>query len=952
MTTRAPAPRDRQATPQLKRVLTFRDLLLYYSVTGFSLRWIATAAAAGPSALVIWVVAALGFFVPLVFTVLELSSRYPEEGGIYVWSKRAFGPFAAFITGWTYWGSNLPYFPGLLYFAAANVLFIGGPSWQALANNSAYFIGVATVGLAIAVTMNVVGLNVGKWLNNVGALASYGPAALLIVLGAVSWSRYGSATPIDAHTLTPSMSLKDVIFWSTIAFAFGGVESGSTMGDEIQDARRTVPRAILAGGALITVLYIAGTFSVLLAIPREQVTGLQGIMQAIQTITMRAGLQAVVPLAAALVTINALGGVGGWFAATARLPFVAGIDRFLPPAFGSLHPRWRTPYVALLVQAAIAELFVFLGQAGTSVRGAYDALVSMGIIAYFIPFLFMFAAMIVLQREPAGPDVMRVPGGRPAAILLASVGFVVTAISIVLAAVPPDEEPNKMLAVVKVVGSSLLLVAVGVVVYLLGRRRAAAVAAIVVAAALAAAPAAHAGQRSAPPPAPAPRTLRVDYYHTGNATEERFSLDRVVVEPLAWPGNPARPIDDTDRGKYFFEVADAANGRVTYSRGFSSIYGEWETTAEAKQINRTFSESLRFPAPERPVRIVLKKRDARNVFENVWTLTVDPADKFVERGTASPDAGGLIALHESGDPATKLDLLILGDGYTARERSKFERDARRLVATLFATSPFKERERDVNVWGLAPAARQSGISRPSQHIYRRSPIGATYDAFDSERYVLTFDNKAFRDIAANAPYDAVEILVNSATYGGGGIFGLYSTVAADSVWAPYIFVHEFGHHIAGLADEYYTSDVAYLPAADRVEPWEPNVTALVDPPALKWQDLLTQGVAIPTPWPKDEFERYTKEIQQQRRAIRAADRPESEMDALFRDEERRDTTLLNEGPHAGKVGAFEGANYEARGYYRPQADCIMFTRDNVPFCAVCRRAIAQIIDLYASAHRA
>jgi amino acid transporter len=951
----AAAAHDHETTPQLRRVLTFRDLFLYYSVTGFSLRWIATGAAAGPSALVIWVVAALGFFVPLVFTVLELSSRYPEEGGVYVWSKRAFGPFAAFITGWTYWGSNLPYFPGLLYFAAANVLFVGGPAWQSLANNSAYFIAVASVGLVIAVSMNVVGLNVGKWLNNVGALASYGPAGLLVVLGIMSWSRYGSATPIDAHTLTPSTSLKDVIFWSTIAFAYGGVESGSTMGDEIQDARRTVPRAILAAGAVITVLYLVGTLAVLLAIPHEQVSGLQGIMQAIEAATRRVGLSSVVPIAAALVTINALGGVGGWFAATARLPFVAGIDRFLPPAFGRLHPRWRTPYVALLVQAAIAGLFVFLGQAGTSVRGAYDALVSMGIIAYFIPFLFMFAAMIVLQREPAGPEVMRVPGGRPMAILLASVGFVVTAISIVLAAVPPDEEPNKMLAVVKVVGSSLVLVVIGVGVYLAGRRRAAAAAALIACVALGCAATATAGQAQRPragAAASAPRTMRVDYYHTGNATEERFSLDRVVVEPLAWPGNPSRPIDDTNRGKYLFEVADAANERVLYSRGFSSIYGEWETTAEAKQINRTFSESLRFPSPDRPVRIVLKKRDARNVFKDVWTVAVDPSDKFVERGAASPDAGALIALHESGDPATKLDLLILGDGYTARERSKFERDARRLVATLFATSPFKERERDINVWGLAPAAAQSGISRPSQHIYRRSPIGATYDAFDSERYVLTFDNRAFRDIAANAPYDAVEILVNSATYGGGGIFGLYSTVAADSVWAPYIFVHEFGHHIAGLADEYYTSDVAYLPAADRVEPWEPNVTALLDPAALKWKDQLTPGVAIPTPWPKEEFETYTKEIQQKRRAIRAADRPESEMDALFRDEERRDTTLLNEGAHAGTVGAFEGANYEARGYFRPQADCIMFTRDNVPFCAVCRRAIAQIIDLYASAQRA
>jgi glutamate:GABA antiporter len=458
-------------TPQLRRVLTFRDLFLFYIVTGFSMRWIATAAAAGPSALVIWVIAALGLFVPLVFTVLELSSRYPEEGGIYVWSKRAFGPFAAFITGWTYWGSNLPYFPGLLYFAAANVLFVGGPSWQAWSANSTYFIVVSMTGLAVAVVMNVVGLNVGKWLNNVGAIASWIPAGALVVLGAVAWSRFGSATPMPARAFIPSTALKDVIFWSTIAFAFGGVESGSTMGEEIQDARRTVPRAILAAGAVMTVLYLVGTLSVLLAIPKAQISGLQGIMQAIQAMTAKVGVGWLAPILAALVTLNALGGVGGWFAATARLPFVAGIDRFLPPIFGRLHPRWRTPYVALLVQAGVAGLFVFLGQAGTSVHGAYDALVSMGIIANFIPFLFMFAAMIKLQHEPAGPEVMRVPGGPRAATALAALGFVVTAISIVLACVPPDDEPNKMLAVVKVVGSSAVLVGIGVLVYAMGKRR-------------------------------------------------------------------------------------------------------------------------------------------------------------------------------------------------------------------------------------------------------------------------------------------------------------------------------------------------------------------------------------------------------------------------------------------------------------------------------------------------
>jgi len=445
---------------------------------------------------------------------------------------------------------------------------------------------------------------------------------------------------------------------------------------------------------------------------------------------------------------------------------------------------------------------------------------------------------------------------------------------------------------------------------------------------------------AAPPP-----TMRVDYYHTGNDKQEHFSLDRVVIEPLPWSGNLARSIDPTNSGKYFFEVIDVASNRAIYSRGFSSIYGEWETTAEAQKINRTFSESFRFPAIDKPARIVLKKRDTRNAFRDIWTLTVDPADKFIQKGIRTP-AGSLIKIHEAGDPATKLDLLILGDGYTAAERGKFERDARRLASVFLSTTPFKERQNDINVWGLVPAAPESGISRPSQGIFRRSPVGTTYDAFDSERYILTFENRAFRDIAANAPYDVVEILTNTETYGGGGIFNLFSTAAASNLWAPYLFIHEFGHHIAGLADEYYTSDVAYLPASDRVEPWEPNVTALLDPAAMKWKDLVTPGTPIPTPWPKTEFEDYTRAIQARRREIRAANRPEAEMNALFREEMARDTALLNSGAHAHRVGAFEGANYEARGYYRPQSDCIMFTRDEVGFCAVCRRAIETIVDLY------
>ncbi len=440
------------------------------------------------------------------------------------------------------------------------------------------------------------------------------------------------------------------------------------------------------------------------------------------------------------------------------------------------------------------------------------------------------------------------------------------------------------------------------------------------------------------------RTLRLDYYHTGTASSETFAVDRVVVEPTPWPGNPRKPIDDTNLGKYYVEVIDRGTNRVVYSRGFSSIFGEWETTGEATSASRTFSESLRFPEPPGPVQVVVKKRDAHNAFREVWSTLIDPSAPTVDPAPP-PSPGELVRLLENGPPASKVDLLILGDGYTAAERPKFVADARRLVEILFATSPFRERKADFNVWGLCPPAAESGISRPSTGIHHRSPIGATYDAFGSERYVLTFDNKAFRDAASYAPYDVVEILANAGTYGGGGIFGLYATVAADSSWAPYVFVHEFGHHVAGLADEYYTSDVAYLPAADRLEPWEPNVTALTDPTRVKWQALVTPGTPIPTPWNKDAYEAHAKGVQAERHAIRANDRPEAEMDALFRRQQAEETRLLASNRYAGAVAAFEGARYEAHGYYRPQVDCIMFTRDEVGFCAVCRHAIARVIDL-------
>jgi amino acid transporter len=455
-----------------KRVMGFRDLLLFYVVTGVSLRWIAAAAAAGPSSIVIWIGAFFAFYVPLAFSVVELSSRYPNEGGFYVWSKRAFGDFSGFMAAWTYWTSNLPYFPAVLYFAASNVLFIRQAQWSHLSANPTFYIAFALVALAVATFLNVIGLEIGKWLHNIGALAMWIPVVIVIGLGLLAYHRFGSATTFSMHTMKPSVRLDNIIFWSVLTFAFCGCETASLMGEEIKDARRTIPRALVAAGLTIALCYIIGTVCVLLALPASDVSPLQGLVQAIAKTADRVGLPFFLPVAAFLIALSNIGATGAYLAAVARLPFVAGIDRYLPPSFGALHSRWGTPWVALLTQSLIAAVFIFLGQAGTSVKGAYDVLVSMCVITTFIPFLYLFASMFKLQSEPAGEEVIRVPGGKPVAYALSVVGFATTLSAIVLSVLPPPDEPNKPLAVFKIVGACGALLLIGMWLYWAGRKRA------------------------------------------------------------------------------------------------------------------------------------------------------------------------------------------------------------------------------------------------------------------------------------------------------------------------------------------------------------------------------------------------------------------------------------------------------------------------------------------------
>jgi len=438
-----------------------------------------------------------------------------------------------------------------------------------------------------------------------------------------------------------------------------------------------------------------------------------------------------------------------------------------------------------------------------------------------------------------------------------------------------------------------------------------------------------------------PRTWRLDFYQTGGPGVEAYSFDRLVVEPLAWPDSPTANVDARLTGNYRFEIVDAG-GRVTFARGYDPAFAEWLTTAEAKTVRRTFQDSLRFPALSAKADVVVKKRTEEGTYTEVWRHPIDPADPFIDRST--PARHEAIQIQRNGDPQTKVDLLVLGDGYTAGECSKFRSQARRLSEALFAVDPFKARRADFNVWGLCPPSAQSGVASPSRGIFRRTPIGAAYDAFGSERYILTFENRAWRDIAAWAPYEYVIILTNGDTYGGGGLYNVYSTAAAGNDFAEYLFIHEFGHHFAGLADEYYTSPVAYEPPARIFEPWPANATATADPTKVKWRDLLTPGVPAPTPWPKQQFEAMQKEYQATRAKLRADKRPESEMTQLFRRESEIEMKLFATADHRGKVGLFQGANYDAQAFYRPELDCIMFSRNPVPFCRVCQRALSQQID--------
>lgn len=441
-------------------------------------------------------------------------------------------------------------------------------------------------------------------------------------------------------------------------------------------------------------------------------------------------------------------------------------------------------------------------------------------------------------------------------------------------------------------------------------------------------------------------TMRVDYFHTGTKGEDRITLDQVYEEG-PWPGTRTNLVDELNLGEYGFRVYDRHTNALIFSQGFSSIYNEWQTTDESLAgIYRTFSETVRFPFPKNPVQLSIVRRDKQMVYHEVFTTAIDPSKPTEVSKEKRSASFKVTPIQENGNPANRVDIVILGDGYAKADAEKLRSDARHFNDVMFSTEPFKSRRKEFNVWLVEVESRESGIDMPDKNVWKANALGFQYNTFNTPRYVLTTDNKDVRDAAAAAPYDAICVLINDTRYGGGGIYNLYATTytkeeAKDQKWQmDYVYVHEFGHSFAGLADEYYAAQTGYNDFYSAgIEPWEPNITALLDKKNIKWGEYLTKGIEIPTPWEKAQYDSIS--------AI------QSKLDRLAPDYyEKREplfkalVELRKNSKYAGKVGAFEGAGYASQGLYRPSVDCRMFSLSLVDFDPVCAAALNRVIDYY------
>jgi hypothetical protein len=456
------------------------------------------------------------------------------------------------------------------------------------------------------------------------------------------------------------------------------------------------------------------------------------------------------------------------------------------------------------------------------------------------------------------------------------------------------------------------------------------------------------------------KTMRVDYFHVGDSSGEIATIDQIYQQGI-WAGSLTNLIDKFNSGRYYVKVFDSATGKLIFSRGFDSYFGEYKTTSQALEgQKRTYHESVLFPYPKKNIRLTLEVRDRENTLHSFFSQEIDPSSVSIIK--EKPEKGiKVFELLKNGDPHKKVDVAIIAEGYALEEQDKLAEDFKRFVKVFFEMEPYKTLSDKFNFYGVFKPSAESGCDEPRRGVFKNTALNATFNSLGSERYLLTEDNKSLRDVAEHVPYDTLYIMVNHNRYGGGGIYNFYCTFTVDNQWYKYLYLHEFGHSFTGLADEYYTSSVAYNEFYPRgMEPAEPNITALLDPKSLKWKDLISPGIEIPTPWEKEEFDKmdnaYQKirqEINQKIAKLKREGAPEDEVgkaieesETLSREHAKKVDAYLARSKYADLVGAFEGAGYSAEGLYRPMLDCLMFTKGDKPFCEVCKQAVIRMIKFY------
>ena len=456
-------------------------------------------------------------------------------------------------------------------------------------------------------------------------------------------------------------------------------------------------------------------------------------------------------------------------------------------------------------------------------------------------------------------------------------------------------------------------------------------------------------------------TMRIDYFHIGDASSEIFTIDHIYKQGI-WAGSRINLLDEFNNGAYYYKIYDEDSNTLIFSKGFDSYFKEYQTSQNAQEgIKRTYHESALIPFPKNKVRLSIQKRDDKNILNEIFTLVIDPQDISILKDIVSDKNVEITKSLYNGDPHSKVDVVIIAEGYTENEKEKYQNDLQKFTQILIKQEPYKSMKESFNVYGVFKASEESGTDEPRADIYKNTTLNSTFNSLGSERYLLTEDNKTLRDLAAHVPYDAIYIMVNHKRYGGGGIYNWSCTFTADNQFQEYLFIHEFGHSFAGLADEYYTSENAYTDFyKPTLEPVEPNVTALLDSNNIKWKEFLSDNIEIPTPWEKESFDEMdyawqklrremnnkTAELKRNKASLELIEKAENDYAEFDKEHSLKVDKYLQSSKYYGKVGAFEGAGYLPKGLYRPMLDCIMFSKGDKPFCKVCEAAIIKVINHY------